>query len=72
MRVDADEVKQLEHIWTTEAADWVLVRVSAPSVPAGYLPLNKRTQMALAVDDEELQALVIERMLSAGVPVEDA
>ena len=48
------------------------MRFSPPAVPPDYLPLNKRTRMAVAIDVEELGALIVERMLSAGVPVEDA
>ncbi|WP_310727437.1 hypothetical protein [Streptomyces sp. N2A] len=52
-------------MWTSERGQWALFRSSA-----GYLPVLKGDPpMAEVICDEELEELVVLRMLAAGVTV---
>lgn len=56
--MNLDEYK---HLWETEKNDWVLVNTKY-----GYAIVNKRTQSALLVSDDELESAIINRMLKEG------
>lgn len=52
---------EFKHMWEEEKNDWVLVNTKY-----GYAVVNKRTQMALLVSDDDLEEAVIHRMLEEG------
>lgn len=54
-------INDYDYLWNSEKADWVLVSTSF-----GYGIVNKRTQSALSVSDEQLESALIKRMLSEG------
>ena len=57
---------EFRHVWESEKDDWVLV-----STNYGYAVVNKRTQMALLVSDDELEKAIIQRMLEEGNRIYD-
>lgn len=57
---------EFKHMWESEKDDWVLVNTKY-----GYAVVNKRTQMALLVSDDELEKAVIRRMLEEGNRIYD-
>ena len=57
---------EFKHMWESEKDDWVLVNTKY-----GYAVVNKRTQMALLVSDDELDKAVIRRMLEEGNRIYD-
>ena len=54
-------INEYGYLWTTEKEDWVLVNTEF-----GYGIVNKKSQMALMISDEELENAIIERMKSSG------
>jgi hypothetical protein len=58
-------LSEYERMWTSERDRWALFRTGA-----GYLPVLKGDPpMAEVICDEELEELVVARMLAAGVRV---
>lgn len=55
------EINEYRYLWESERADWVLVNTEF-----GYGIVNKVTQMALMISDEELESAIITKMLEAG------
>ncbi len=54
-------ISEYEYLWTTEKQNWVLVKTEY-----GDAIVNKATQSALLISDDELEKAVIERMRSEG------
>ncbi len=54
-------IDDYSYLWTTEKKNWVLVNTEY-----GYGIVNKQSQMALVISDEELENTIIEKMKSSG------
>lgn len=54
-------VDDYKYLWNSEKTDWVLVNTEY-----GYGIVNKKTQMALLISDDELESAVIAKMLDSG------
>ena len=54
-------INDYSYLWTSEKEDWVLVNTEF-----GYGIVNKKSQMALMISDEELENAIIEKMKSSG------
>ena len=54
-------IDEYKYLWETEKADWVLVNTEY-----GYGIVNKKSQMALVVSNEELEDILIAKMLESG------
>ena len=61
-------VDDFSDLWTS--GDYVLVRVR-PTGPDNLMPMTQDRSSAVLIDDDELEPLVIRRMLDEGVPVVD-
>jgi len=62
-----EELRELEHLWTTDKEKYVLVGFE----DGGLLPvqLEGKEQLGLIIEDDHLAAEVCRRMKEAGVPV---
>jgi len=62
-----EELRELEHLWTTDMEKYVLVRFE----DGGLLPvqLGGKDPMGLIIEEDDLAAEVCRRMKEAGVPV---
>lgn len=58
------DVSELSYVRTAEREDWVLVEDGDE-----YAIVNRRTRMALLIEDDEAHAEVAGRMLEAGCRV---
>ena len=58
---------EYSYLWNAQKRDWVLVNTQY-----GYAIVNKRTQMALMISDDDLEEEVIRNMLDAGNRVYDS
>lgn len=54
-------IEEYKYLWESDKADWVLVNTEY-----GYGIVNKKTQMALLVTDDELEEAIIAKMLESG------
>lgn len=54
-------IDKYKYLWELEKADWVLINTEY-----GYGIVNKKTQMALLVSDDMLEAAIIDKMLESG------
>ena len=54
-------IEEYKYLWETGKADWVLINTEY-----GYGIVNKKTQIALVVSSEELEAALIAKMLESG------
>lgn len=54
-------IDEYSYIWTTEKEEWVLVNTEF-----GYAIINKKTQMMLHIDSDELEEAIIQKMHEAG------
>ena len=54
-------IDEFSYIWTTQKEDWVLVNSEY-----GFSIINKKTQMMLHIDSDELEEAIIQKMLEAG------
>jgi hypothetical protein len=54
-------IQEHKYLWEEEKDAWVLVRVADD-----FCIINKVTQMALLVSDEELDQALIQKMLDSG------
>lgn len=54
-------IEEYKYLWESDKADWVLVNTEY-----GYGIVNKKTQMALLVSDDELEAAIIAKMRESG------
>ena len=54
-------IEEYKYLWESDKADWVLVNTEY-----GYGIVNKKTQMALLVSDDELEEAIIAKMLESG------
>lgn len=59
-------IDEFKYLWESEKDDWVLVNTEY-----GYGIVNKRTQMALLISDDDLEGTVIQRMISEGNNIYD-
>jgi hypothetical protein len=57
----------LEHLWTTDAALYVLFDLGSDR----FVIVERRTRSALVIEDDAIMGQVVSRMLDAGVPVVD-
>lgn len=55
------DISEFDYLWTTEKEDWVLINTEY-----GYSIINKRRQMLLHVDSNELEEALVQKMLSEG------
>lgn len=54
-------IDEYKYLWESERADWVLVNTEY-----GYGIVNKKTRMSLLVSIEELEDVLIAKMLESG------
>lgn len=58
------DIGEFEYVWTTRKGDFVLVKDDY-----GYAIVDRREQMVLHIEDEDVDAAVVGRMLGAGCQV---
>ncbi len=61
-----DELRELEHLWTTDKEKYVLVGEGTSLLP---VKLGGKDPMGLIIEDDDLAAEVCRRMKEAGVRV---
>lgn len=54
-------IDEFSYLWTTQKEEWVLVNSDY-----GCFIINKKTQMMLHVDNDELEEAIIQKMLEEG------
>jgi hypothetical protein len=54
-------IDEFSYLWTTEKEEWVLVNTEF-----GYAIINKKTQMMLHIDSDELEEAIIQKMHEEG------
>ncbi len=59
-------INDYKYLWEEEKKDWVLVNTKY-----GYAIVNKRTQSALLIEDDNLEDEIIHRMKTAGNSIFD-
>lgn len=59
-------IDEYKYLWEEEKKDWVLVNTEY-----GYAIVNKRTQSALLISDDNLEDEIIHRMKAAGNTIFD-
>lgn len=57
-----------DYLWDGSDEGWTLVQLSDQRTPVIY---NRTTRAALTIDDDELYADVVRKMIDQGVPVLD-
>jgi hypothetical protein len=62
---------EFTRLWTSEKRDYIIVRLGKPRDLSTHAIVNRATQSAVLIEDEELMVEVIRRMMDAGVPVVD-
>lgn len=54
-------IDEFSYLWTTKKEEWVLVNTEF-----GYAIINKKTQMMLHIDSDELEEAIIQKMHEEG------
>ena len=54
-------IDEFSYLWTTQKEEWVLVNSDY-----GCFIINKKTQMMLHIDSDELEEAIIQKMLEEG------
>ncbi|WP_261955525.1 hypothetical protein [Streptomyces nigrescens] len=63
------DMKSYDYLWTTERADWVLVKTPRAIAPVIY---NRSSRRVLLIEDNDLYAAVVTEMKNAGIEVFDS
>lgn len=66
-----DGIDCFSYLWGEEKNNYVLVRVSRTK-DAGFVICKKSTRGVLLIDDDEIENVVIQKMIEHGVPICDS